>query len=119
MTTKKDTVFCDIDGTILKYRPFGEYSLSNSQPTPGSVQKLQQWSEKGHIIILTTARPEAMRNFTVQELMANGILFDQLVMGVGRGKRYLVNDNSPKEPGVDRAIACSLVRDDGLIGVDI
>lgn len=119
MTDKKDTIFCDIDGTLLKYRPFGEYTLSNSEPTLGSVKKMQEWSEHGHIIILTTARPESMRNFTIQELMSNGIPFDQLVMGVGRGKRYLINDNSPKEPGTDRAIACCLSRDEGLQNINI
>ena len=119
MTAKKDTVFCDIDGTLLKYRAWGEYSLRDSKPTPGSVSKLQEWCERGHIIILTTARPEEMRNLTIQELMSNGIPFDQLVMGVGRGVRHLINDNSPKNPGVDRAIAHSISRDEGLQNINI
>ena len=42
-----------------------------------------------------------------------GIFYDQLVMGVGGGQRYLINDMDPKKPG-ERAISINLKRDKGI-----
>ena len=70
----------------------------------------------GHTIVLTTARPEHLREFTVTELLDFGIPWHQLVMGIARGPRHLVNDMSPSSPG-PRAIPWNLERDEGLAGV--
>ena len=76
-------------------------------------QYLQQAKDEGHMIILTTARPEEMRDHTIHELYFNNVPYDRLIMGIERGPRYLINDLSPKEPG-DRAIAINLKRDEGI-----
>ena len=65
------------------------------------------------MIILTTARPENMRDLTIQELFKNNIPYTRLIMGIERGPRYLINDLSPNEPG-ERAIAINLIRDEGI-----
>ena len=111
--TKKNTYFVDIDGTIFVYRKFETYESSEAQVIKSTKQYLQQVKDEGHMIILTTARPEYLRDHTVYELSKNNIPYDRLIMGIERGPRYLINDLSPKEPG-DRAIAINLERDKGI-----
>lgn len=110
---KYHTYFFDIDGTIFKYRKFETYGDSPAELTPGALEKLLEIRNAGHTIVLTTARPEELRLFTVTELRNSAIPYDQLVMGLARGPRHLVNDMSPNEPG-ERAIPWNLVRDEGL-----
>jgi len=110
---KKNTYFVDIDGTIFVYRKFETYESSEAQVIKPTKQYLQQVKDEGHMIILTTARPENLRDHTVYELSKNNIPYDRLIMGIERGPRYLINDLSPKEPG-DRAIAINLERDKGI-----
>ena len=110
---KKNTYFVDIDGTIFIYRKFETYETSQAQVIKSTKQYLQQVNDEGHMIILTTARPEEMRDHTIHELYFNNVPYDRLIMGIERGPRYLINDLSPKEPG-DRAIAINLKRDEGI-----
>lgn len=110
---KYHTYFFDIDGTILKYRKFETYEETPAELTPGALEKLQEIKNAGHTIVLTTARPEELRQWTSAELKGCGVPYDQLVMGMARGPRHLVNDMSPNEPG-ERAIGWNLKRDEGL-----
>ena len=112
---KKNTYFVDIDGTIFIYRKFETYETSEAQVIKSTKQYLQQVNDEGHMIILTTARPDTkfMRVQTQFELIQGNIPYDRLIMGIERGPRYLINDLSPKEPG-DRAICYNLVRDEGI-----
>ena len=110
---KYDTYFFDIDGTIFKYRQFESYEGSPPELTPGALEKLQEIASYGHTIVLTTARPEYMREHTIHELGLKSIPFDQLIMGIGRGIRHLINDMSSTTPG-NRAIAWNVERDAGL-----
>ena len=112
------TIICDIDGTIFKYRPFEAYEHHPAELTPGALEKLQEMYGAGHKVILTTARPEYLRDFTVTELLDHGIPWHQLVMGIGRGPRHLLNDMSPSKPG-PRATAWNLKRDEGLLDVTV
>jgi len=114
-TIKKKTYFVDIDGTIFKYREFDTYLDNPAVVIKSTKQFLQQARDEGHMIILTTARPDTkfMRVQTQFELIQGNIPYDRLIMGIERGPRYLINDLSPKEPG-DRAICYNLVRDEGI-----
>ena len=115
-TEKKKTFFCDIDGTLIVYRKFGDYHKP-PVATPGAVEKITGWRNEGHMIVLTTARPEEMRYSTVMELAELNIPWDRLVMGIERGPRFLINDESPSAPG-PRATAFSIKRDSGLEKID-
>ena len=90
MVEKKRTIFCDIDGTIFKYRKFETIKTTKSEFTP-----------------------EDLRDHTVRELLTMGVPWDKLVMGIERGPRYLINDMDPAKSGL-RAIAYSIERDRGL-----
>lgn len=110
---KKNTIFCDIDGTIFKYRKFETYKTSEAEPIPSAVNYLKEQTEKGHMIILTTARPEYLFEHTVWELEKNSVPYHKLIMGIERGSRYLINDMDPENEG-KRAIAVNLIRDQGF-----
>ena len=110
---KKNTYFVDIDGTIFIYRKFETYKTSEAEVIKSSKQYLQQVWDEGHMIILTTARPEDLRKHTEYELKKNGINYHRLIMGIERGPRYLINDMDPNKPG-ERAIAVNVMRDGGI-----
>jgi uncharacterized HAD superfamily protein len=110
---KKNTYFVDIDGTIFVYRKFETYKSTPAQVIKESKQYLQRVKDEGHMIILTTARPEDMRDHTIEELSLNGIPYDRLIMGIERGPRYLINDMDPNNPG-KRAIGINVTRDSGI-----
>jgi hypothetical protein len=113
----KDTIFCDIDGTIFEYRKFETFKTTPAIPTPGSLARMNQWDLDGHMIILTTARPEWMRKHTIKELKMNRVPWHRLIMGIGMGDRLLINDLNPRKPG-DRAYAFNVERDAGLDKVE-
>tara|TARA_B100000497_G_C7260904_1_gene184801 strand:- start:158 stop:496 length:339 start_codon:yes stop_codon:yes gene_type:complete len=110
---KKNTYFVDIDGTILKYRKFETYENTKAEPIHSTVEYLKSAKEEGHMIILTTARPDWLYVHTVNELKTNDVPFDRLIMGIERGPRYLINDMDPNNPG-ERAIAINVQRDGGI-----
>lgn len=111
---KKSTIFCDIDGTIFKYREFETYKTSKAEPIFSTIDYLNQQKEQGNMILLTTARPENLRDHTVWELELNSVPYHKLIMGIERGPRYLINDMDP-EKKEERAISINLIRDKGII----
>jgi hypothetical protein len=114
---KKLTIFCDIDGTIFEYRKFETYETSIVKVLPEVKKKFDSWRNDGHMVILTTARPEYLHDHTVKELNDGGILYDRLIMGIERGPRLLINDMDPNKPGL-RALSINLTRNEGFEFVD-
>jgi hydroxymethylpyrimidine pyrophosphatase-like HAD family hydrolase len=110
---KKDTIFCDIDGTIFKYRKFETYTTSKAEPIISTIKYLEEEYKKGNMIILTTARPEYLLEHTLWELQENFISYHKIIMGIERGTRYLINDMEP-EKLEKRAISINLIRDKGI-----
>mgnify|MGYP006146050335 CR=1 FL=1 len=110
---KYKTIFCDIDGTIFKYRKFETYESSEPEPCNGVVEKLKQWADEGHMVILTTARPEYLKDHTLHELEKYEISYNKLIMEIERGPRFLINDMDPNEAG-ERATGINLPRDEGF-----
>ena len=112
-TVKKNTYFVDIDGTILKYRQFETYETSKAEGIESTIEYLDKAVNEGHMVILTTARPEYLKVHTEVELYKNEVPYHRLIMGIERGPRYLINDMDPNNPG-KRAIAINLERDKGI-----
>jgi hypothetical protein len=110
---KKNTIFCDIDGTIFKYRRFNDYKTTPAEPIQSTVEYLRKQQSEGHMVVLTTARPHDMLGHTLWELGTCAIPFDRVIMGLERGPRYLINDMDPEKEG-KRAIAVNLIRDQGF-----
>ena len=114
--SKKDsrpkTLFCDIDGTLIKHRKPTDVSRSKVNILPKTIETLLHLDKLGYNIILTTGRKESLRKTTEEELTKAGIIYDKLVTGIGGGDRILINDKKPD----GRKTAWSIVpdRDEGL-----
>jgi len=113
------TLFLDIDGTLGKHENPSKTSLLSHkmEVLDGTIEKLLEWNKKGYTIILTTGRRESNREVTVKQLQEAGIFYDQLIMGVGRGPRVVINDIKPD--GMITAYSINVVRNSGLLNVDI
>lgn len=114
MDTRPKTIICDIDGTLIQHNPPNVVANESYIPTllGGTIEKLNEWERKGYNIILLTGRKESMRRVTEQQLSKLGIYYDQLIMGVGGGSRYLINDYKPD--GTEAAFAINVERNKGI-----
>ena len=117
---RPNTIICDIDGTLVKHAS----PLETSKPTynmellPGTISTISEWDSKGYNIILLSGRRESSRIQTEKQLADVGIIYDQLILGVGGGVRHLVNDKKPD--GITKtAVAYNLTRDEGIINLNI
>lgn len=119
MILSKPTIFCDIDGTLVKHEPPSTSCRSNHslELLPGTLEKLMEWEKNGFRVILTTGRKESMRIVTEKQLSDAGIFYDLLIMGIGGGPRYLINDKKPN--GENACFCISLDRNVGIKDVDI
>jgi len=119
METRPATIICDIDGTLTWHVDPHHASLPSYQMETlvGTIEKLLEWEKKGYRIILLTGRKESLRDVTIKQLSDVGIFYDQLIMGVGGGPRYLINDCKPN--GEDSAYAINIERNKGLLDIDI
>jgi hypothetical protein len=113
MVKKNPTFFVDIDGTLVKYRKFSELATSTLTPIEDVVEYVNSNYDLGSVIIITTARPESYRDYTVEELKRVGVRYHQLVMDCGRGTRVVLNDMDPENP-IQRAVGINFVRDGGF-----
>lgn len=118
----RKTIFCDIDGTLVKFpESFEDFKnlpkgKDKMELLPGTLDKLWEWETAGHNIILTTGRKESMREHTERQLREVGIFWDHLIMGLGPGKRYLIND---RNSGNDTAFGIVVDRNEGIGDVNL
>jgi hypothetical protein len=112
------TIFSDIDGTLIEQVRFEDLDANIVNVLPGVLEKFNEWYEAGHYIVLTTARPDYLRLITTLQMEKAGIRYHQLVMGIGREERILINNNSKGEPTKARAMAVAVGRDAGFNNSD-
>jgi len=119
MDNRPKTIICDIDGTLIKHNKPSEVSKTTYLPEllEGTIDKLNEWERNGYNIILLTGRKESMRKVTENQLSQLGIYYDQLIMGVGGGPRYLINDYKPD--GTEAAFAINVKRNIGIKEINI
>lgn len=114
----RKTIFCDIDGSLIYQVPFDEFDENKVEVLPGVAEKFKEWKDADHYIVLTTARPEELREGTIKQMQLAGIHYHQLVMGIGREERYLINNSAKLTPEISRAIGISVKRDGGFNDID-
>ena len=93
-------LFVDIDGTLItnSSHHFPPYTGSG-EPIEDNIDLIAELHEQGKAkIILTTSRPERLRQLTIQELQTKGIPFDDLVMGLPHCQRIVINDFARSNP---------------------
>ena len=104
------TWIIDIDGTILKHnghKELGDQLLAG-------VKEFWQRIPVGDTIILMSARDELYAEVTLRFLRSNNLRFDQVIFGLPKGERVLINDIKPS--GLETAYAINVTRDRGLDG---
>lgn len=117
-TDKPKTVFVDLDGTILKHsHSISEVYSRKPELLPGVLEKFNSWDSQGVKIILTTARKESTRKITEEHLASLGLAYDQLIMGITSGQRFIINDKLAHNDA-DRAIGINVITDQGFSGID-
>jgi mannose-6-phosphate isomerase len=108
------TIFCDIDGTILKHK--GDIFKNILEPPvllENVLETFKQWDKNNFKVILTTGRKESYRAQTEEQLRSIGIPYDTLLMGLPNDNRIVINDK--KERGIrNTAFAVNLVRNNGF-----
>jgi len=117
-TEKPKTIFCDIDGTILKHiHRFSD--LINNEPIalPDVIKKINEWDSQGHRIVLCTARKESARKMTEEHLNSLGLCWDVLLMGMTSGCRVLINDKLNQQDE-DRAKSVNVITDAGFGSIE-
>tara|TARA_B100001094_G_C17858869_1_gene636424 strand:- start:64 stop:426 length:363 start_codon:yes stop_codon:yes gene_type:complete len=120
MDIRPTTIFCDIDGTLIKHYPPTITSRDDYVPEilSGTLEKILEWDKKGYNIILVSGRRESLRSITEKQLSNLGIIYDKLILGIGGGKRVLINDRKPNGDE-DYAVAINITRNDGIKGLKI
>lgn len=118
-TKKPKTLFCDIDGTIIRHsHRFSDLIETEPELLSEVREKFNKWDSEGHKIILCTARKESARDMTESQLKKLGLCWDMLIMGVTSGERILINDKL-NLTHKDRAIAINVITNEGFKNIEL
>lgn len=93
-------LFVDIDGTLVTNSSvhFPPY-VGNSESLQNNIDHLNSLRKSGKVkIVLTTSRPNYMRELTIEELDEKGVLYDELITGLPHCKRVIINDFAKSNP---------------------
>jgi hypothetical protein len=110
------TIITDLDGTLCEHNPLVIRGKLEMKLLPGTLEKLLEWRSRFYTIILITGRKEKHRAVTIQQLTKARIPYDELIMGLGRGKRIVINDIKPD--GTLTAVAYNLERNQGISSIN-
>ena len=117
------TVFCDIDGTLLKhhgdiFKNAAATAAAAAEVLPGVYEAIKEWERRNYRIVLITGRKESQRAETEAVLHSLHIPYDHLLMGLPNGDRVIINDRK-EGATVPSAYAVSPARNMGLVNQDI
>jgi len=90
---KSGTVFCNLDGTIIKHVPIPSENGNDIEFVKESVEKLKKLRKEGYYLIMTTSRPYSKVFGVLERLKSKDIYFDQIICDLPVGPRYLINDS--------------------------
>lgn len=116
---RRMTFFVDIDGTLLYLPKHVSYDSNDATLLPGAIEKLTQWKQEGHIIVLTTGRETSRREKLIQMLQELKVPYDQLVTNLRPGPRILINDKKPYSEIHQMAKAIQIRRNQGIAHINI
>ena len=117
-TDKPKTLMIDIDGTILRHmHSITKVYTHPAEILPGVIEKINNWDSNGYQIIFMTARKESTREHTEKQLRQFGLAWDQLIMGIGGGDRYIINDKL-YATDTDRAIGINVITNQGFQAIN-
>lgn len=109
----KATVFCDIDGTIIKAQHRTKTDLV--EPLTSNIERVKQLAANGGKLIFTTSRPQSRHAADIKMLQGLGFDNFELISGLPNAKRILINDFNEANP-YPRAISVNIKRDSDNLG---
>lgn len=107
------TWIVDLDGVLLRHNGH----RTGTDEALAGVSEFAALIGPNDLVIVMTARHENHREASLAILSKFGLRVDVALFGVPTGERILINDAKPS--GLRMAHAVSLVRDEGLVGLDV
>nr|BCN20523.1 hypothetical protein [Vibrio cholerae] len=87
------TVFCDVDGVLLKNGSKFAENGWKTQAISANLKKISELqSEAEPYLVLTSSRSESEIEYTVDELSKFGVRVDRCIFGLPHSRRILIND---------------------------
>ena len=116
------TYFIDIDGTIvpnLTLEDLEEYTKIPNyiQDLLPGVKKFFTNLHRNDVVIFTTARENKYKELTERSLRHHRIKYNQLIMDLPAGQRFLINDTV--NVFYQKAIAINVLRNHGMGDVSV
>ena len=109
-----ETILFDVDGVLIKHKNSSNDNIEDNILLGNCVKKLKELKENNKLIILATSRPKRTEDSFKQLLKELDITYDDIIMGLNPGPRYLINDIKPSNPFVKQSISCNVIRDKGI-----
>ena len=110
----QESVFCDVDGVLLKHKPNSNDNIEDNIILGNCVETINKWKEENKKIIICTSRPKNTIQTFSELLRKININYDELIMGLNPGPRYIINDIKPTNIFVKQAREVNLIRDEGI-----
>ena len=112
-----ENIICDIDGVLIKHNSHSNTNLNDNIFIDNCSNKLLEWKNSHKKIILMTSRSKNTKNELITLLKINNIYFDELIMGVNPGTRYVINDIKPSNIFTKQAFEINVIRDKGISNI--
>ena len=109
-----ENIICDVDGVLFKHSPHSNNNIEDNELIGNCKNIIKKWKEDNKKIILMTARSKRTEKEFKILLENKGILYDELIMGVNPGTRYVINDIKPSNIFTRQSIEINLERDNGI-----
>uniref|UniRef100_A0A6C0I685 Uncharacterized protein n=1 Tax=viral metagenome TaxID=1070528 RepID=A0A6C0I685_9ZZZZ len=109
-----ENIICDVDGVIFQHSPSSNTIFEDNNLIKNCASKIMEWKSQNKKIILMTARAKTTRKDFIELLIENGIVWDELIMGVNPGTRYVINDIKPSHIFTKQAVSINLLRNEGI-----
>jgi molybdopterin-guanine dinucleotide biosynthesis protein A len=113
-----ENIICDVDGVLIYHSPNSNTNPEDNQLIKECANKILDWRSQNKKIILMTARSKSTRTQFIKLLKAKNIIWDELIMGVNPGTRYVINDIKPTHIFTKQAIEINRIRDEGIDDIE-
>lgn len=113
------SVFVDFDGVIIHQEEHLQWELKeDAAPCPGSIERINKWISLGHRVFITTARTKEDLPKIKTWAKKHKLKYTDIILGCGRGPRYLINDIDPTI-SLNKAEAFCIKRNAGLHDIEM
>lgn len=94
---KHKTIFCDIDGVLLKNTgKYGKVTWNNKpEPIKENLELIKNIVLNGGQLILTTSRPSKYKNTILKIMKLLGIKYHTIIFNLNHSERIIINDFAP------------------------